>query len=64
MEDVGLVRRARKLGHIVMVDGTLDTSPQRYRHKGILRASLANHLTLLRYLLGTDNRRLYRRYYA
>ncbi len=63
MEDVDFVRACRSLGRLLILDETLATSPTRYRRRGVLRASLQNHLTLLLHLCGTSNERLYRWYY-
>ncbi len=64
MEDVDFVRACRKLGRIQMLDQRIYTSPRRYLDRGIWRASLQNHVTLLRYHLGEDDRKLYARYYG
>lgn len=63
MEDVDLVLRASRIGKLLIIPEILYTSPQRYRSKGILRASVENHLTLLYYWMGADEDRLFRLYY-
>jgi hypothetical protein len=64
MEDVDFARATRKCGELMVIPEPIMTSPRRYLSSGILRTSLRNHLTLLRYYLGTDDRKLYQRYYA
>ena len=63
MEDVDFVRRSQQIGKLLVVPETLHTSPRRYLSKGILRASLKNHLTMLLYLLGIDEHTLVTFYY-
>jgi uncharacterized protein len=63
MEDVDFVRRCRRLGQLMFLPDRIVTSSEGYIHMGILRASLRNHLTMLLYHLGVDDRRLYRFYY-
>ncbi|MCU0572475.1 MAG: TIGR04283 family arsenosugar biosynthesis glycosyltransferase [Syntrophobacteraceae bacterium] len=64
MEDVDFVRECRKIGRIHLLRDRVFTSPRRYVKYGFWRASVMNHLTLLRYFLGEDDRRLYARYYG
>ena len=64
MEDVDFVKRCRLHGDILRLSEKLYTSPQRYLAKGILRASLRNHLTMLLYHLGWSNERLRAFYYG
>lgn len=64
MEDVDFVSRARRLGGLLIVREKLFTSAARYLSRGVLRASLHNHLTMLSYLAGVDDRKLYTRYYG
>ena len=52
MEDVDFVRSCRRFGRILVLPDSITTSPERYLRKGILRASLQNHLTMLLYHLG------------
>ena len=63
MEDVEFVSSCRHVGQILILPESISTSPERYLRKGILRASVQNHLTLLRYHLGVSDRRLYSFYY-
>jgi hypothetical protein len=63
MEDVDLVRACRLEGDLTLLDETVATSPDRYLSRGIIRASLHNHLTLLLHFLGVDEARLYAWYY-
>jgi rSAM/selenodomain-associated transferase 2 len=63
LEDVDFVRHCRKLGRIRMLEDPIFTSPRRYMEYGIWRASIQNHMTLLRYYIGVDDGALYREYY-
>ncbi len=63
MEDVDLVRRCKKLGKQVMLPFPVGTSPERYLRKGVFRASLQNHATMLLFSLGVDEKALYDIYY-
>jgi rSAM/selenodomain-associated transferase 1/rSAM/selenodomain-associated transferase 2 len=63
MEDVDFVRRCRREGRLAILPYKICTSPRRYLQKGILRASLQNHLNMLLYSLGVDDKRLYGMYY-
>jgi uncharacterized protein len=63
MEDVDFVSHCRRLGQLVVLSDSMVTSPEGYIRLGILRASLRNHLTMLLYHLGVDDRKLYRFYY-
>ncbi len=47
MEDVALVRRARRLGKIVTVPETAITSGRRWQKRGVLRTTCINQLILL-----------------
>jgi hypothetical protein len=64
LEDVDFVRQCRKLGRVHLLEDRLYTSPRRYMEYGIWRASIQNHMTLLRYCVGVDDRELYDRYYG
>jgi uncharacterized protein len=63
MEDVDFVRACRRFGDLTVLDATVLTSPDRYLEKGVLRASLKNHLTMLLYQLGIDEKWLNAFYY-
>ncbi len=63
MEDVDFVKRCRRHGGILMLAEKLYTSPRRYLAKGILRASLRNHLTMFLYHMGCSEQRLHDFYY-
>lgn len=64
MEDVNLVERARSLGKLYIVREAMATSSRRYLRRGILRASLVNHLVYGLYRLGVEEERLYDIYYS
>ena len=63
MEDVDFVRSMRSLGNILVIPETITASPERYLKGGIIKNSLRNHLLLLLYRLGVDDRTLYSLYY-
>jgi rSAM/selenodomain-associated transferase 2/rSAM/selenodomain-associated transferase 1 len=63
MEDVDFVRAARRLGKLLSVEEVLTTSPDRYERRGVLRASLSNHLLFALYQLGVGDHKLYSLYY-
>ena len=52
MEDFGLVRRLRPLGHVRIANGLVRTSGRRWRRHGVWRVSLLNQLVVLAHLLG------------
>jgi len=64
LEDVDFVRHCRKLGRIHLLETRIFTSPRRYMEFGIWKASIQNHMTLLGYYLGVNDRVLYTRYYG
>jgi len=63
MEDVDFVRRCRRRGQLMVLPDSILTSSEGYIRMGILRASVRNHLTMLLYHLGVNDRILYRFYY-
>ena len=63
MEDVNFVHSARRMGELLTVQERLYTSPDRYLQRGVVRASLTNHLLFTLYLLGVSDRKLYSLYY-
>lgn len=64
MEDVELVRSCRYLGSLAALLVTIYSSPARYMKKGVLAASLQNHMIQLLYALGRSDAELYLRYYG
>lgn len=63
MEDVALVRAARRLGRVEISRLPALSSARRWREKGIWANTLQNWLTYAAYVLGADPDRLARRYY-
>ena len=67
LEDVDLVRKIRKMGQgrgaVSIVPAHVYSSSERYLRKGILKASLQNHLIFLSSAFGSSERTLYRKYY-
>jgi rSAM/selenodomain-associated transferase 2 len=62
MEDFDLVRRARRLGRIVIADAEVTTSARRWREKGVLATTLVNQAMLIGWWLGVSPGRLARFY--
>jgi len=63
MEDVDFVQRCRQWGDLMILPEAIRTSSRRYLEKGILRASLQNHLLMLCYYLGISDKKLHSLYY-
>jgi rSAM/selenodomain-associated transferase 2 len=63
MEDVDFVRRCRQWGDLMVIPHKIHSSPGRYTRKGVLRASLQNHLIMLLHQLGVSHEKLYSLYY-
>ena len=62
MEDVALVRAARRLGRLALLRDSVQTSARRWRRDGVLFVSLRNQLFLGLFLLGVSPVRLARWY--
>lgn len=60
MEDVDLVRRARRLGRVVVLDAAATTSARRWERAGLLRTTAVNQACLVGYALGVSPQRLAR----
>jgi rSAM/selenodomain-associated transferase 2 len=60
MEDVCLVRRARRLGRIVVAPERVRTSPRTYDRHGLLRNMLRNWICVSLFVLGVRPERLAR----
>ncbi len=58
MEDIELVRRARKAGRVRMVDAVATTSARRWDAAGVLRMTAINQACVLAYSLGASPARL------
>jgi uncharacterized protein len=63
MEDVDLVRSLRRVGGLLLIADPITTSPRKYLQRGVLKTSMRNHLLLLLYRLGINDRTLYSLYY-
>jgi hypothetical protein len=63
-EDVDLVRRCRKYGKLVILPERIRTSSDRFTRKGILAASVQNHMIMMLDRLGVDEKLLYSLYYG
>jgi rSAM/selenodomain-associated transferase 1 len=62
MEDVALVKAARRVGKIVTVQETALTSARRWQKRGVVRTTLLNQLILLGAALGVSPQNLRRLY--
>lgn len=62
LEDLDLVRRACRLGRIVLVPGAVRTSSRRWQRLGAVQTTLVNQLILVGFLLGVSPFRLARWY--
>lgn len=62
MEDYDLVRRARGLGRIVIMDSAVTASARRWQRLGVLRTTLTNQAMLAGHALGVAPARLARWY--
>ena len=58
MEDFELVRRLRRAGRIAISSSSVRTSARRWQELGPLRATVANQLAILSYLVGRDPTRI------
>jgi len=54
MEDFELVRRLKRLGHIIILPLQAITSPRRWQRAGILKTTLINQAIIIGYLLGIN----------
>ncbi len=63
MEDIAFVCKALKKGRLLVIPETVETSPARYQQRGVLRASLENHMLSLLYRLGAADTSLHHFYY-
>jgi rSAM/selenodomain-associated transferase 2 len=63
MEDVDFVRSCRQWGRLMIVREKIRSSPSRYMRRGVLRAGIRSHFTMLQYRLGVDDGKLYSFYY-
>ncbi|MGD9791194.1 MAG: TIGR04283 family arsenosugar biosynthesis glycosyltransferase [Phycisphaerales bacterium] len=58
MEDIDLVRRARKAGRVLVVDAAATTSARRWNAAGVVRMTAINQACVLAYSLGASPARL------
>ncbi len=52
MEDVDLVRRMKRAGHVVLLPGAVTTSARRWEREGVLWTTIRNSLLLIGFRLG------------
>ena len=62
MEDFELMRRLRRLGHIVIIPVPVLTSGRRWLRLGVFKTTLINQLVIIAYLLGVPVERIARWY--
>ncbi len=60
MEDYDLIQRAKRLGQVVIADGSASTSARYWRTHGTIRGTLRNQAVLLGWRLGVSPARLAR----
>src|SRR5690606_37633610 len=58
MEDIDLVRRARKAGRVLVVDAAATTSARRWNAAGVVRMTAINQACVIAYSLGASPARL------
>ena len=63
MEDLGLVRRLKRLGTIRIAPAAVITSARRWQELGIIRTTLLNQVMLIGFFLNADLKKLRQRYY-
>jgi uncharacterized protein len=64
MEDLEFSRRLRRMGHAVLLDPPLSSSPRRFRRQGNWRTTLLNMVFIGLFYLGVDPCTLHRWYYG
>ena len=62
MEDLEFVRRLKRRGQIEIVEASVQTSPRRWLHFGILKTWLVNQMIIIAFYLGISSHRLARWY--
>ncbi len=62
MEDYELMRRLQRVGRIVLLPYSIDTSPRRWRKLGILKTTIINQLVILGYHFGASPDKLSKLY--
>jgi rSAM/selenodomain-associated transferase 2 len=63
-EDLGIARRLRRLGRLVVVAARVHVSPRRWERHGVVKATLLNWGVAGAFLSGVAPERLYRMYYG
>ena len=63
MEDVDLLRRARKIEKIKKLKKHVIVSSRRFESVGIIKTQIKSLVYILRFLSGTNPRELYSKYY-
>ncbi|MEH1910802.1 MAG: TIGR04283 family arsenosugar biosynthesis glycosyltransferase [Nostoc sp.] len=62
MEDFELIRRLKRIGHIVIISTPVVTSARRWLQKGVFKTTLLNQIVIIAYLLGISPKRICRWY--
>ncbi len=63
-EDLGIARRLRRIGKLVLAESRVHLSPRRWQEKGVTRTTVLNWFVAISFGLGVSPRRLYRTYYG
>jgi rSAM/selenodomain-associated transferase 2 len=58
MEDFELMRRLKRIGHVVIIPTPVVTSARRWLQKGVLKTTLLNQIVIIAYLLGVSPERI------
>jgi hypothetical protein len=58
MEDFKLVRRARRIGRVALLDQAIQTSGRRWLRHGVLRTTLINQVCVIGHFVGVPAERL------
>lgn len=64
MEDVELLRRVSPHGWIEVLDDLVETSPRRWKQKGVLWNTMLNQTLIAAWLCGVSHETIYRWYYG
>ena len=58
LEEVGLIRKLKRIGSITIAAGRVTTSPRRWEQLGVFRTTMINQAILLGYACGMDTAKL------
>jgi len=63
-DDVDFLRKARKKTKVYKLPANVVTSARRFLNKGIIKTQILNSYYILEYLLGTDEEKIYKKYFG